>query len=154
MTTMARGLHFSARTTLAFRECLDLVRRRLEAEGFRVVSEVDFRREFEKFSGLAWRNYTVLVVWSPFHAFQALISDQEYGGLFVPFNLVIAEDLESTSVAVANYALSSGLAESPIGIQVLVRELHRKMREIILEFAGREAFSECGASKHQGREPR
>ena len=152
MTTMTRGCCFSTRTTLGFRQCLDLVRQKLEREDFRVVSEVDFRREFEKTTGLAWRNYTVLVLWSSFHAFQALISDQEYGGLFVPFNLVIAEDSESTLLATANYALNGGLAESPIGIQVLVRELHRKMRQIIMELARHEGTPALAALKHQQKE--
>lgn len=149
---MTRGFCFSARTTTGFQESLDLLRQKLEREEFRVVSEVDFRREFERNSGLAWRNYTVLVVWSPFHAFQALISDQEYGGLFVPFNVVIAEDSETTLLAIANYGLSGGLAESPIGIQVLVRELHRKVRQIILELAKHEAIPTHPVPKHQEKE--
>ncbi len=149
---MTRGFCFSTRTTVGFRQCLDLVRQKLEREGFRVVSEVDFRREFEKTSGLAWRNYTVLVLWSSFHAFQALISDQEYGGLFVPFSLVVAEDSETTFLATANYALNGGLAESPIGIQVLVRELHRKMRQIILELASQEAMSKHTTGKARQKE--
>ena len=152
MTTMARGPHFSARTTLGFRECAELLRRKLEAEGFRVVSEVDFRREFEKSSGLTWRNYTVFVVWSPFYAFQALISDQEYGGLFIPFNLVIAEDSQTTLLAVADYPLGSGLAESRIGIQVLVRELQRKIRQIILELRNQEPTRVHAALEHQRKE--
>jgi uncharacterized protein (DUF302 family) len=143
MITMTRNFSFSARTALGFQETLDSLRRELQREGFRVVSEVQFHREFEKTIGLPWKNYTVLVVWSPFHAYQALLSDRD-GGLFVPFNVVIAEDEDAededkdcTLIAVTNHA-PAGFSNGPIGIQVLVRELNHKMRRIFLALASRE----------------
>jgi uncharacterized protein (DUF302 family) len=137
MTTMTRDFSFSVRTTLGFQEVLDLLRRKLQQEGFRVVSEISFDREFEKSVGLPWQRYTVLVVWSPFHAYQALLSDRD-GGLFVPFNLVVSVDQGSTLIATTNHALA-GLNVAPIGIQVLVREINRKMRQILSELAVHEA---------------
>ncbi|HZC24730.1 MAG TPA: DUF302 domain-containing protein, partial [Candidatus Binatia bacterium] len=136
MTTMTRDFSFSLRTTLGFQECLDLLRQKLQREDFRVVSEVQFHREFAKSVGLPWGKYTVLVVWSPFHAYQALLSDRD-GGLFMPFNVVIAEDTGYTSISVTNHA-SGGFSDGPIGIQVLVRELNHKMRQIFLELASHE----------------
>ncbi len=138
MTTMTRDLSFSLRTTLGFQDSLDLLRQKLQREGFRVVSEVQFHREFEKSVGLQWQKYTVLVVWSPFHAYQALLSDRD-GGLFMPFNMVIAEDDGYTSISVTNHT-SNGLCDGPIGIRVLLRELNRKMRQILLELASHEVL--------------
>lgn len=138
MTTMTRDYSFSLRTTLGFQECLDLLRQKLQREDFRVVSEVSFHRELAKAVGIQWQKYTVLVIWSPFHAYQALLSDRD-GGLFMPFNVVIAEDTGYTSVAVTNHA-SAGFSGGPIGIQVLVRELNRKMRQIFLELASHEVI--------------
>ena len=152
MTTMTRDFSFSVRTALGFQESLDLLRRNLQREGFRVVSEVQFHREFEKTVGLPWKNYTVLVVWSPFHAYQALLSDRD-GGLFVPFNVVIAEDTGCTLIAVTNHALA-GFSNGPVGIQVLVRELNRKMRQIFLEFASHEVIPGNGNLKPLAREAR
>lgn len=139
MNTMTRDFSFSVRTTLGFQESLDILRQNLQREGFRIVSQVQFHREFERTVGVAWRKYTVLVVWSSFHAYQALISDQD-GGLFVPFNLVVAEDSGMTLIATTNHGFNGGLADSPIGIQVLVRELNRKMRQIFLELASHEVI--------------
>jgi uncharacterized protein (DUF302 family) len=151
MNTMTRDFSFSVRTTLGFQESLDLLRQKLQREGFRIISEVQFHREFEKTVGLAWRKYTVLVVWNSFHAYQALISDQD-GGLFVPFNLVVAEDSGMTLIATTNHGLSGGLADRPIGIQVLVRELNRKMRQIFLELASHEVVPDHATSKHMHKE--
>lgn len=153
MHTMTRDFSFSVRTTLGFQESLDLLRQKLQREGFRVVSEVQFHREFEKTVGLSWKKYTVLVVWSPFHAYQALISDKD-GGLFVPFNLVVAEDSGTTLMATTNHGLNGGLAERPIGIQVLVRELNRKMRQIFLELASHEVVPENTTAKYSHKEAR
>lgn len=152
MTTMTRDFSFSLRTTLGFVACLDLLRQKLQREGFRVVSEVQFDREFEKAVGLRWQKYTVLVVWSPFHAYQALLSDRD-GGLFMPFNVVISEDMGYTSMSVTNHA-ASGFIRGPIGIQVLVREMNRKMRQIFLEFATHEVTRRNGASQRLTGEPR
>lgn len=152
MTTMTRDFSFSLRTTLGFQECLDLLRQKLQREGFRIVSEVHFDREFEKTVGLRWQRYTVLVIWNPFRAYQALLSDHD-GGLFIPFNVVIAEDMGYTSVSVTNHA-STGFVDGPIGIQVLVRELNRKMREIFLELGSHEVTTSCMAEKRALKQAR
>ena len=152
MTTMTRDFSFSLRTTLGFQECLDLLRQKLQHEDFRIVSEVQFHREFAKTVGVQWEKYTVLVIWSPFHAYQALLSDHD-GGLFMPFNVVIAEDTGYTSIAVTNHA-SAGFSQGPIGIQVLVRELNRKMRRIFLELASHEVVPGNGTATRSTEEAR
>jgi uncharacterized protein (DUF302 family) len=150
MTTLTRDFSFSLRTTLGFEICLDLLREKLQREGFRVVSEVQFHREFERSIGLPWDKYTVLVVWNPFHAYQALLSDRD-GGLFMPFNMVIAEDAGYTSISVTNRA-SAPFSNGPIGIQVLGRELNRKVRQIFLELASHEVFPTQTVAKRSAKE--
>ena len=123
----------SVRTNLGFRDCLDLFWRKRRQHEFRVVAPLQFHREFEKTLGLHWRKYTVLVVWSPFYADQALLCDLD-GGLFLPFNVLVAEDGSSTLLATTNHSLA-GLSSGPIGIQVLVREFNRTMSESFREIA-------------------
>jgi hypothetical protein len=65
----------------------------------------------------------------------------------MPFNVVVAEDTGYTSIAVTNHALG-GLNQRPIGIQVLVRELNRKMRQIFLELASHEVVPEHATTKY------
>lgn len=141
MNAITRDSSFAVRTTLGFQESLDLLRRKLQRDGFRVVSEVHFHREFEKRVGIEWPKYTVLVIWSPFLAYQALLSDRD-GGLLVPFNLAVAEDSGATLITTPNHSWAA-LRERPIGIQVLVRELNRKLRQIFLELAIQETAVNC-----------
>lgn len=150
MTTMTRESSFSVQTRLDFQCCLDLLRECLRCEGFRVAAEICFDREFKKNVGLAWQRYTVLVVWSPFYAYQALLSDRD-GGLIVPFNLVVAEDDASTMLIATNHG-SSQRVDGPIGLQVLLREINRKIRQIFLHVGEHELGSNRGTMLSDARE--
>lgn len=122
---MTRDFSNSAVTTLSFEDTVILLRELLRVEGFRVVAEIPFHREFDRHVGLPWSRYTVLVVWNPFLAYQAVLSDRD-AGIFMPFNFVIAENGSSTLVVATNHLLFGRLAGS-IGAQVLARDLNRKI---------------------------
>ena len=126
---MTRDFSHSAITTLSFEDTLTLLRELLRVEGFRVVAEIPFHREFQRHVGLQWQNYTVLVVWNPFLAYQAVLSDRD-AGIFMPFNFVVAENGSCTLVAATNHLLFGRLAGT-IGAQVLARDLNRMIDRIL-----------------------
>jgi uncharacterized protein (DUF302 family) len=136
MMRMTREFSHSAITTLPFNECLEFLRKQLVREGFQVVVEIPFHREFERHVGLRWKNYTVLVVWSSFLAYQGLLSDRDTG-IFMPFNFVVADNGSSTLVVATNHLLFGRLAGT-IGIQVLARDLTSKINRILCEIAEHE----------------
>lgn len=136
MITMKREFSLAVQSQLGFHPALTALRHALAREGFRVVAEIPFHRELERTVGVGWRNYTVLVVWSPFHAYQALLSDRD-GGLLVPFNLVVAEDETATFIAATNHALLARIG--PVGVQILAQDLTSKLRQILLTLAVQEA---------------
>ncbi len=133
MTRMTRDFSHSAITTLSFEDTLDFVRQSLQREGFRIVAEIEFHRELQRHVGLQWKYYTVLVVWSPFLAYQGLLGDRDTG-IFMPFNFVVADNGESTLVAATNHLLFGRLAGT-IGVQVLARDLSRKICRIMSDIA-------------------
>lgn len=136
MITMTRDCSLSMQTTLTFDQCLAFLRQSLREESFRIVAEVSFHREFERHVGLRCQNYTVLVVWSPLLAYQALLSDRD-AGIFMPFHFVVAENEKSTLIAATNHALF-GRVTGKIGVQVLARDLTRKIRQIFSKLSARE----------------
>ena len=150
--TMTREFSFSVQTTLDFQPCLDGLRECLRIEGFRIVAEIPFHHEFKKNVGLAWQRYTVLVVWSPFYAYQALLSDRD-GGLIIPFNLVVAETDASTLLVATNHGFSRRV-EGPIGTRVLVRELNQKILQILLHIAANAGGRGQGTALNEGQEAR
>lgn len=137
MTTSLGEFALSVETSMKFAQTLQVLKEQLPLAGFRIVAEVPFRRECEKSLGLHCRDYTVLVVWSPFHAYQALLSDTN-AGLLLPFNLAVAADSDSSIVAVLSPNLF-GRGGTSLGLQVLAKELTRKIREVLLGLAVAEA---------------
>jgi uncharacterized protein (DUF302 family) len=137
--TRATPVSISVRTALRFEECLGLLRQKLHRQHFRVVSQIQFDREFESTLGLHWRKHSVLVVWNSFYAYQAMLCGLD-GGLFLPFNISVSEDSSSTLIATTNHSWAS---QGPIGITVLTRELNRTMEQILMEFA----VHECTTSR-------
>ena len=133
METVERDVSLSIQTNIPFEECLSSLRGILSQEGLQTIAVIPFHREFERQMGIRWPRYAVLVVWSPFLAYQVVLRDWDAGTL-MPFHFVVAEDGQQTRVAATNLALFGPLA-GRIGIQGLVRDLTRKIRTIFAELA-------------------
>lgn len=144
MTSLSRGHTLSMSMTLPFEKCLKLLRQSVRREGFQVVAELPFHREFERQLGLPWTKHTVLVVWSPFLAYQALLSDHSVG-TFMPFHFVLAEEGDSTLVIAPDHSLL-GRGVGKVGVVFLARHLTNKIRLIFSNLAalGNEAMPALG----------
>ena len=140
MTTAVRDFSFSATTTMPYQRALSILREALKRHGFEILSELPLDRELERKVGLQCQHCTVFVIWSPFDAYQAVISDRD-GGVLVPFNLTVAEYGSSTVYAATNHAALSRNGGS-IGVQVLVQTLTKKVRRLFLELAIHETVPE------------
>lgn len=136
MITIVREFALSSQTTLAYEECLDFLRRSLSEEGFRIIAEVPFHREFERQVGLGWQKYTVLIVWNAFLAYQALLSDRD-AGIFMPFHIVVGDNGQSTQVTATNHALF-GRTIGNLGAQLVFRDLDRNIRSVFSKLSARE----------------
>ena len=133
MTNTVRDFSISVRATVSYQRALAKLREALKRHGFETLCELPLDRELERKVGLHPQQCTVFVVWSPFHAYAAVLSDRD-GGLLVPFNLCVARDGSSTFIAVMNHgALSPNGA--PLGLQMLVRLLTDKIHEVLVEAA-------------------
>ncbi len=136
MSTTLRDLSTSVRTSASYQQALTRLREALKRHGFETVCEFPVDRELERKVGLRSPHRTVFVVWSPFEAYQAVLSDRD-GGLLVLFNLCVAQDGNSTFIAVMNHwALSPN--GGPLGLHLLVRGLADKIHEAVVEAAMQE----------------
>jgi len=148
MNTTVRDFSISMRTTACYQQVVSNLREALKHRGFEILCEFLIDRELDRKVGLRWeqlglrwQHYTVFVVWSPFDAYQALLSDRD-GGLLVPFNVCVAQDAGSTFVAVTNHHGSLNTKDAPIGIQVLVRDLARKIGQVLMDLAMKDRSAE------------
>ncbi len=119
----------AVQTEVGFERTLGLLRIELPRHEFRILGEVDFSRELESLIGLATSRYVVLMVWHPFSAYQALLSNPN-GGLMVPFNLAVYRSGNVTTVSVLSQP--SLAREASLGIRVLGQDLNRRMRDVLL----------------------
>ena len=81
MTTTVRDLSISVRTPVSYQRALTRLREALKRHGFETVCEFPLDRELERTVGLGSQHRTVFVVWSPFEAYQAVLSDRDDGSL-------------------------------------------------------------------------
>lgn len=116
-------------TGLNFDETCECLRSELELRDFRVLSEVDFGRELDSKIGLSASRYIVFIVWHPFSAYQAILSDPN-GGLMLPFNVAIYRNGGATIVSVLVQPCL--MSQASLGIRVLGQDLNRRMREVLL----------------------
>ena len=136
MIILDREFALCWQSELGFDECHDFLRRTLSQDGFRIIAEIPFDREFERHVRLSWPRYTVFIVWNDFLAHQALLSDRD-AGIFMPFHVVVGESSYATFIAVTNYALFGRILGTS-GPQLLARDLWRRMRDIFAQLAERE----------------
>jgi len=129
------GNVISVETTKSFEHVLESLRVDLHHQEFRILSEVNIRRELDSQIGISASAYVVLIVWHPFSAYQALLSDPN-GGLMVPFNMAVYQNGEVTTVSVLNQP--SLRPEPSLGIRGLSQDLNRRMRDLLLHLGTHE----------------
>ena len=129
----------SLETSMPFGDCLMQLREMLSGAGFRIVAEIPFHREFEQHLGLKWRRYTVILVWSPFHAYQSVLNDAE-AGILLPFHFVVAETQEGTLLAATNLSLL-GHMTGRIGLRLVGTNLTHQIQQILDQLHARQGGS-------------
>lgn len=134
--SMSNDLSLSIRTTLGFKDCLDFLKQSLFRTEFQIIAEIPFHRTFQRHFGLSSDAYVVLIVWVPFQAFRALLSDRD-AGVFNPFPIVVADGGKVTTVVAPNHEFLRSNASS-VAIQLLGRDLNRRMRQVFAELAAQE----------------
>ena len=112
----------------AFEETLDMLRSALQREGLQIICEVPFHREFRKSMGVTCVKYSVLVVWSQFETWRAVLTEDD-AGLLMPFNIAIKEDGNSTMIAVNNW-IGRCQACASVGVSLMVHDTEARMRRV------------------------
>lgn len=146
---MGRSLGVSATAPLPFAQCLGSLRQLLPRRGFRVLAEIAFDREFENNLGVGWKRYTVLLIWSPFDAYQAVLSEQE-AGLLIPFHLVVVEGAQGTHLSTTDVAMLGRLS-GQIGLELLGGTIGRRMQNVYSDLCSRGNVS-AESSPHGGQQ--
>ncbi len=116
-------------TNLSTEETCHRLRNALRNEGLELAGEVNLSRKIESHTGLPFRTYTILNVWSPSATFHALLAIPE-AGLFVPFHLVVASHEGQTSVMVVNPDWLANIVDR-VGFRLLAKDVAAKLRRAL-----------------------
>ena len=138
MTVATHTQSLSAVMHRTFDEALVSLRSALQTENIEIVREVPFHLAFRKGIGVGCRKYTVLVVWSQFEAWRAVLTEDDTG-LLMPFNIVVRENGGSTVIAIDNWT-SRLSAHGTIAISMMLHDIEVRMRRV-LEQCAREPSS-------------
>jgi len=144
MTPIVKDFSISAVRANGYQVALPYLADALKRQGFETLYQFRLNPAVERKVGLSWRHlglpwrdYTVLVVWSPPDACQAILSDRD-GGLLVPFNVCVAGNDRITVAAVINHYGALIPRDGPVGARLVIRNLTRKFYQVLEEFSSRE----------------
>ena len=113
-----------------FDETLIRLRSALRGEELEIVCELPLHREFQKKIGVTCRRYTVLIVWSSFDMWRAVLTEKD-AGLLMPFNIAVVEDGESTLIAVANWNHRRH-SRPTVGVSLMLHDAELKLRRVFI----------------------
>lgn len=111
-----------------FDETLIRLRSALREEDLDIVCELPLHHEFQKKMGVTCRRYTVLVVWSQFDTWRAVLTEND-AGLLMPFNIAVVEDGESTQIAIASWHPRRD-SRPTVGISLMLHDTELKLRRV------------------------
>ncbi|HEV2275476.1 MAG TPA: DUF302 domain-containing protein [Acidobacteriaceae bacterium] len=134
MSTTAGEFSISVRAAGGYRQTLAALREALQRNRLEILSELAVDQELKRRLGVVCERRTVFVVWSPPDAYRAVLGDRD-GALLFPCSLCVGEDEASVFVAATNHYGTLGARQAPIGIQALLRDSSRRIRQVLAELA-------------------
>jgi len=120
---------FGVRTGLSMAEAEERVRRELAAEGFGVLTEIDFAATLKAKLGVDRPAYRILGACNPSLAHRALAGD-DLMGLLLPCNVVVYDAGEATVVAALDPEVMSRLSPGPAVAEVAAEARARLWRAL------------------------
>lgn len=120
----SRSLRKQLETT--YEDALARLPEALQAEGFGVLTEIDFQKTLKQKLGVDFRRYKVLGACNPPFAHQALSADLEIG-LLMPCNVAVYEDDEGKAVVVAVDPVQTMAAGGDARMQALAEQVRGKL---------------------------
>lgn len=105
------------------------VKEELKNEGFGVLSEIDVQEKLKEKIGAEFRHYVILGACNPQLAYQALQEELDIG-LMLPCNVVVYEDNDGCTVAIARPDRMAESAENT-GLLPIAAAADKKLRRAI-----------------------
>lgn len=113
-----------------FEEVLEKVTKRLKAEGFRVLTEIDVQDTFKKNLHQNYKKYKILGACNPAITYKALSTEDKIGSL-LPCNVIIQERSPLSIEVTAIDPVSSTPIKKYKSLEEIAEEVQTKLKHVI-----------------------
>ncbi len=90
--------NYGKQLDIPFEEAVDKLKKELEKESFRVITEIDVKATLQKKLGIEMERYLIMGACNPEFAYRALHAEKEIG-LLMPCNTIVYEQEDKTNIA-------------------------------------------------------
>ena len=119
-----------SKVSLAYDKALAKTREALKAEGFGVITEIDFRKTVKEKPGVESRPYIILGACNPSLAHRAISAEPEIG-LLMPCNVCVWDNGDgTTTVAAIDVKTIFQLVQNP-GLSEIVEKVNAQVRRVV-----------------------
>jgi len=119
-----------SKVSLAYDKALAKTREALKAEGFGVITEIDFRKTVKEKLGVESRPYIILGACNPSLAHRAISAEPEIG-LLMPCNVCVWDNGDgTTTVAAIDVKTIFQLVQNP-GLSEIVEKVNAQVRRVV-----------------------
>ncbi len=113
-----------------FGSAVELIKERLQHEGFGVVMMLDMQRVFAEKLDLEFRHYMVLGVCDPINACKAIMAEEDIG-LMLPCNVIVYESSAGgTRVAVIRPTVAAQMTDN-LDLHRIAKDVERRLKNVI-----------------------
>ena len=128
---MSRELGFEIRSAASRDEAVDKVSDALNAEGFIVLTRIEFDQVFREKIGTKFRPYTILGACNPQLAHVVLTTMPELG-LMLPFNVTVEADINGSFIRIMNpeIAMQTGTLVKDDRIREVINDATQRLQRV------------------------
>jgi len=129
---MSRELGFEVRSAASRDEAVDKVTDALNAEGFIVLTRIEFDQVFREKIGTKFRPYTILGACNPQLAHVVLTTMPELG-LMLPFNVTVEADINGSFIRIMNpeIAMQIGRLAANDATRSVVNDAKKRLQRVV-----------------------
>jgi uncharacterized protein (DUF302 family) len=120
---------FTRELDLDFESAVELVKERLQNEGFGVVMALDMKQVFTEKLALEFRRYLILGVCDPVNACKAIMAE-EGSGLMLPCSVIVYESTGGTTVEVIRPTAAMRMIDN-LDLQRIAKDVERRLKGVL-----------------------
>ena len=123
------GYGFSKEVDTPFEQTMEQVVRKLQDEGFGVLTRIDVREKFKEKLDIDFEKYVILGACNPASAHKAILVEEDVG-LLLPCNVIVYERNGKSVVSVIRPTVAMQMVDNP-DLQEIARTIEARLSRVL-----------------------